>query len=640
MEPGAYLDESSGSGNQGGLVSAAAHTTGVGSAQGANRVSAGCIGGQHSTSVSEDGARAAAEASGAEAAWEAAEVELGIQHGGWKSLGFAASSRDQEQTGMNQTPTAREAQVAATDSAAAAAAQISGNARGSCRSEACTEAAEGAQQASVGSSIIHAAPALTLAAVAVAAVTTFLPGKRRKAKRVECVVCLDAKAQVMLLPCKHSILCWGCSQLLEAAGKPCPICCAPVEQHVGVAAAATTAANAAVTAIALPAAGTAHAASSAGNDAGLLASYGSSSSSSIGSAAVRVEDPGNSSSIGSAGGKVNNNSSSSSAAVKVIDNGSSSRSESGVIKLDNDWSSGISRGMGAAKGSNCCSSSSIGGGGGSGAVAMNNSSSTSSVGSAAVKVNDNCSSSSISGSDLVKVNNSSSSSSASGAFTVNSSSLRSTGIGSSAEGKKSGAGGPCSSDKSGVQGVPAPVVGDVLTASALDEGMNSNSFEAVGCRDGGSGEALKPSYGLQPCGPGLLQPPPPLTCGLDSLAASIACSVGGGAAWMGGGDTEQLELEGVERILGSAAWDHNIVHSNEQAGASASSFYRRQQEQQQGQWEKEREQQQLDCEEFVREAAGVLKEAQGEFMGVVNKAMGRLRQLCIKHGVSPSDVLP
>ena len=57
-------------------------------------------------------------------------------------------------------------------------------------------------------------------------------GKRKKAKRVECVVCLDARAEVMLLPCKHMILCWGCSQLVQAAGKPCPICCSPVEQHV------------------------------------------------------------------------------------------------------------------------------------------------------------------------------------------------------------------------------------------------------------------------------------------------------------------------------------------------------------------------------------------------------------------------
>ena len=56
--------------------------------------------------------------------------------------------------------------------------------------------------------------------------------KPRKGKKVECVVCLDAWAQVMLLPCKHTILCQVCSSLLEAAGKPCPICCANVEQHL------------------------------------------------------------------------------------------------------------------------------------------------------------------------------------------------------------------------------------------------------------------------------------------------------------------------------------------------------------------------------------------------------------------------
>ena len=58
---------------------------------------------------------------------------------------------------------------------------------------------------------------------------------RRPRKRAECVVCLDAPAEVLLLPCKHVILCVDCSQLVQAAGKPCPICCTPVEQHVAVA---------------------------------------------------------------------------------------------------------------------------------------------------------------------------------------------------------------------------------------------------------------------------------------------------------------------------------------------------------------------------------------------------------------------
>ena len=65
----------------------------------------------------------------------------------------------------------------------------------------------------------------------------------KKVKKVECAVCLDARADVMLLPCKHTILCGPCSQLLYAAGKPCPICCSDVEQRVTVktsAAGATT----------------------------------------------------------------------------------------------------------------------------------------------------------------------------------------------------------------------------------------------------------------------------------------------------------------------------------------------------------------------------------------------------------------
>ena len=56
--------------------------------------------------------------------------------------------------------------------------------------------------------------------------------KPRRAKRVECVVCLDARAEVMLLPCKHTILCQTCAELVREGGKTCPMCRTAVEGEV------------------------------------------------------------------------------------------------------------------------------------------------------------------------------------------------------------------------------------------------------------------------------------------------------------------------------------------------------------------------------------------------------------------------
>ena len=54
----------------------------------------------------------------------------------------------------------------------------------------------------------------------------------RRPKRVECVVCLDARAEVMLLPCKHTILCQTCAELVREGGKTCPMCRTAVEGEV------------------------------------------------------------------------------------------------------------------------------------------------------------------------------------------------------------------------------------------------------------------------------------------------------------------------------------------------------------------------------------------------------------------------
>lgn len=61
-----------------------------------------------------------------------------------------------------------------------------------------------------------------------------------------CIVCLDAPRTVMLLPCKHLVLCAACSQQLQQHASrddppwvgrrsyaPCPVCRQPAKQHMG-----------------------------------------------------------------------------------------------------------------------------------------------------------------------------------------------------------------------------------------------------------------------------------------------------------------------------------------------------------------------------------------------------------------------
>ena len=80
-----------------------------------------------------------------------------------------------------------------------------------------------------------AEPASATPATAAAGMRVPSPGgKVPRPKRVECVVCLDARAEVMLLPCKHTILCQTCAELVREGGKTCPMCRTPVEGEVMV----------------------------------------------------------------------------------------------------------------------------------------------------------------------------------------------------------------------------------------------------------------------------------------------------------------------------------------------------------------------------------------------------------------------
>lgn len=46
---------------------------------------------------------------------------------------------------------------------------------------------------------------------------------------VECVVCMDAVAQVTLSPCGHNITCQACTRALIQLKRPCPFCSAPIK---------------------------------------------------------------------------------------------------------------------------------------------------------------------------------------------------------------------------------------------------------------------------------------------------------------------------------------------------------------------------------------------------------------------------
>jgi len=59
-----------------------------------------------------------------------------------------------------------------------------------------------------------------------------LEADSRKLRQLEaglqCVVCMDAKKSVCLLPCRHMCMCTACAAKIMAASALCPVCRAPV----------------------------------------------------------------------------------------------------------------------------------------------------------------------------------------------------------------------------------------------------------------------------------------------------------------------------------------------------------------------------------------------------------------------------
>jgi hypothetical protein len=63
------------------------------------------------------------------------------------------------------------------------------------------------------------------------------PGTSKKGAKVKpgpCVVCWEAVPCVLLLPCRHLVVCEECFKLLHSKDSDCPMCREPVEQHIVV----------------------------------------------------------------------------------------------------------------------------------------------------------------------------------------------------------------------------------------------------------------------------------------------------------------------------------------------------------------------------------------------------------------------
>ena len=523
---------------------------------------------------------------------------------------------------------------AAADEAAPAAAAAAGGGgggsdgvRGIWGAKACTETA---QQLSASRS--DAAPAR--AAAAVVAAGTSLPGKRKKAKRVECVVCLDAKAEVMLLPCKHVILCWGCSQLLQAASKPCPICCTPVHQHIAAAATAAavagaarpaTAAAAAVAAAARPATAAAAAVAAAARPATAAAAAvaaaarPATAAAAAGTSEATAGTPGGTAAETHAAASIEG-----SAAAMPL--GVGRTAAAGSVYEEHAVTCGSSSGGACVVNVNSSSSREAEGneGGGLGGAGR------SGTASPAVEAEEQW------GGSIPQPS----------AFLLQSLKPRQEN--------------PCSSTQFLEQGV-LPLVGfsasiaeshlmDSSSTSSRSTNSSTNTAAASPwdepCGSGDrSGNALpSPCNSQQSCGYGLLLPP----------ALVHGPCVVGGASTLGVGDGAPVSLAHIARGVPAAEEQGSFFAEGQQDGsksASASNAGFMMCSKQQRQEEKQHQQQQLACREFVTEAAclveeargdvmSVLEKAQGEVMSVLDNTMGRLKELCLRYRVPASDVLP
>jgi hypothetical protein len=82
------------------------------------------------------------------------------------------------------------------------------------------------QQISAGEHASVAGAVDSASSTAAAASSAPARGKTKSNKNEKCIVCMDALRDVLLLPCKHLVLCSGCAQQMEGRGAlgSCPYC--------------------------------------------------------------------------------------------------------------------------------------------------------------------------------------------------------------------------------------------------------------------------------------------------------------------------------------------------------------------------------------------------------------------------------
>ena len=436
---------------------------------------------------------------------------------------------------------------------------------------------------------------------------------RRPRKRAECVVCLDAPAEVLLLPCKHVILCVDCSQLVQAAGKPCPICCTPVEQHVAggpahpagaahaslpdVPAAAAGGSGAAQVSLDLPAAGGgASAAAARAARVGLAAPALAGAAT---AAQVSLDVP------ASAGAALAGATVTCLGAVPGMDGGAgaSYRSRSSRSTLNaTSSSSGMSYSsnthqIGAAPGSE--------GAGSAKAVPR--------------EVTDRAGRSALTAADGLE------GSEKSAELTALLQTLL-AGPGSTR--------GSCSSrSHTGVQDVLSPpVVGMQIRTTKNAAPCTSTAAALVTSTyaASSSSSSLSSAYMLQSGGHDAM---PPVDAIRAAGHAAPACANG----------AVMSANEGEGQLEGLSGQTAAVPGRSASFGTCAAADVQREDSQCQDRQLQEEEEQQVGYREFVQEAAGILGEARGQVLqvlGVLDQTMGRLKLLCDRYGVPVTDVLP
>lgn len=58
--------------------------------------------------------------------------------------------------------------------------------------------------------------------------------KTKKAEPLECCVCRDQQPNVLLLPCKHLVLCKECVKVIKNTNNLCPVCRKTIKEHLNV----------------------------------------------------------------------------------------------------------------------------------------------------------------------------------------------------------------------------------------------------------------------------------------------------------------------------------------------------------------------------------------------------------------------